>query len=76
MLTPRQIDVLRAMDALTRQKGYPPTSVEIGREVGLSRQRVHQHIDRLEQLQRVSKEHGHNRSVRVVDINQGSSVID
>jgi len=40
MLTPRQNAVLRAVEALTAERGFPPTTAEVAQSVGVSRQRA------------------------------------
>lgn len=45
MLTHRRRQILRAVEALTRAKGYPPLVREIGDAVGLaSKASVHRHL--------------------------------
>ena len=48
--TARQSDVLKAIRALTKQGGAPPSSQAIGDKLGISRQAAKKHLDELERL--------------------------
>lgn len=48
-LTVRQVAVLDAIRELTAKVGYPPTSRELAKEVGLSETRIRQHLETLKQ---------------------------
>lgn len=65
-LTPRQSSVVAAVDALTRSKGYPPTTREIAQKANLSETRVRVHLGRLEQLGVIAREPRVARSTRVL----------
>ncbi len=61
------LGVLRAVAALTAQRGYPPTVREIGDAVGLtSTSTVHGHLRRLRRLGRLTMEPDSPRTIRVV----------
>jgi Mn-dependent DtxR family transcriptional regulator len=49
-LTPRQADVLRALQALTRANGAPPSAQAIGDRLGVTRQAATKHLSELERL--------------------------
>jgi len=65
-LTPRQTSVLHAVETLTAQQGYPPTSREIARYAGLSESRVRQHLEAIEHRGAISREVGTARGIRIV----------
>ncbi len=64
--TPRQTDVLQAVEELTARLGYSPTISELAEETGLSKTRVRQHLDRLEATGLIAKDEGTARSIRVI----------
>src|SRR5689334_24166984 len=50
-LTARQQQILTVIEAITNQRGYPPSVREIGDEVGLSSpSTVHNHLNTLQRL--------------------------
>ena len=64
--TPRQMEILDAIKRLTEAKGYPPTRIEIAREVGIrSQQAVDRHIRSLTSLGLVDVRKHHARAIRV-----------
>ena len=64
--TPRQMEVLEAIKRLTAAKGYPPSRVEIGREVGGVTQRaVDHHVRKLTELGLLEVDKHQARSIRV-----------
>ena len=72
-LTPRQRSVLQFLQRFCRDKGFPPTMREIGREIGLSNiSAVRGHLSALEKKGYIAKESGKARSIRVI---QSPSVI-
>jgi SOS-response transcriptional repressor LexA len=65
-LTPRQADVHQAIEHLTSEAGYPPTTRQIAACAHISQSRARQHLDALERLGAIVRERGAARSVRVV----------
>ena len=64
--TPRQMEILDAIKRLTEAKGYPPTRIEIAREVGMrSQQAVDRHIRRLTELGLLEVGKHQARAIRV-----------
>lgn len=69
-LTPRQLEVLDAIERFIQEKGYPPTLKEIGAAVGLaSVNTVHYHLRRLEAAGVLEREYGLHRGLRLVKQN-------
>ncbi len=62
-LTPRQVDVLRAVEALTARRGFCPTGREIARETNLSESRVRQHLSALQSVGRIARPVGAVRAI-------------
>ncbi len=65
--TPRQTDVLQAVEELTARLGYAPTISELAKETGLSVTRTYHHLNRLEEMRLIAKDAGTARSIRVID---------
>ncbi len=67
VITPRQLDVLQAVEKLTARLGYAPTISELAKETGLSVTRTYHHLNRLEEMRLIAKDAGTARSIRVID---------
>lgn len=66
-LPPRQKEVLRLIQELTNERGFPPTLADLAKAMGLrNRMTVHQHVVALKNKGMVSWEPGLNRSLRVI----------
>lgn len=66
-LPPRQKEVLRLIQELTDQRGFPPTLADLAKAMGLrNRMTVHQHVVALKNKGMVQWEPGLNRSLRVI----------
>ena len=66
-MTPRRLDVLQTIDALTRRHGYPPTLRELGKATGIaSTNGVRDHLVRLERDGYIKTTPGLARSI-VID---------
>jgi len=77
-LTPRQKDVLAAIDELTRRYGYPPTLREIARAVGLCLSTASYYVNALETKGAISRVPGTPRTIVVLhpDPDEGPSARD
>jgi Mn-dependent DtxR family transcriptional regulator len=59
-VTPRQLDVLKALEKLLRKKGFAPTYMQLAAQVGISSiATIAKHIERLRQKQLVTGGYGH-----------------
>lgn len=66
-LPPRQKEVLRLIQELTTERGFPPTLADLAKAMGLrNRMTVHQHVVALKNKGMVQWEPGLNRSLRVI----------
>jgi repressor LexA len=73
-LPPRQREVLALIQQLTEEHGYPPTLAELAKAMGLrNRMTVHQHVVALKKKGFVRWEPGLNRSLRVLNGEDGGS---
>jgi SOS-response transcriptional repressor LexA len=63
----RQTECLRAIRDLTKAQGYAPSYLEIGRRLGLSLVRVHQHVTVLHGRGYLERDHKVARSLRLTD---------
>lgn len=74
-LPPRQKEVLRLIQELTDQRGFPPTLADLAKAMGLrNRMTVHQHVVALKNKGMVQWEPGLNRSLRV--IGEGEEIVE
>lgn len=65
-LTPRQIDVLRFIEAFIQQYGFPPTLMEIGHNFGIRNPNgIRNHLLALERKGFIQKEADRSRAIRV-----------
>ena len=65
-LTHRQLEVVDAIDRLTRDRGFPPTVAEVGDELGVCGQRAATLIGIAEARGLVKRDRRIPRSLRVV----------
>lgn len=64
----RRFAVLKAIEEITKEKGYPPTVREIGDRVGLkSSSATKGHLDRLKRDGFVTWEERQPRTIRVIE---------
>ncbi len=77
-LAPRQADVLRAIGAAIRQRGYPPTFREIAEAIGIrpasSSAAITDHLNRLEAKGYVRREPMKVRAIAITE--QGFAWLD
>ncbi len=67
-LSKKQKQVLDCIISSIRERGYPPSVREIGRELGLSSpSTVNSHLDSLEELGYIRREAGKSRSIRLTE---------
>ncbi|MCB1030641.1 MAG: transcriptional repressor LexA [Acidimicrobiales bacterium] len=76
MLTPRQRQILDCIDASMRERGYPPSVREIGKDVGLgSPSTVHSHLNTLQRLGYLRRDPSKPRAIEVrFDPSTGAAV--
>jgi repressor LexA len=75
-LPPRQKEVLRLIQELTDQRGFPPTLADLAKAMGLrNRMTVHQHVVALKNKGMVQWEPGLNRSLRVIADDENGEVV-
>lgn len=68
MKSDRLYDIMRAIDSLSRERGFPPTVREIGKAVGMSSPAtVHQAIDVLKRRGWAVSDSRIPRSLRLTD---------
>jgi repressor LexA len=66
VLTERQEQIVKAIEELTDEYGYPPTVREVGRRVGLSSSStVHTHLNNLARIEKVEWNPLSPRTLRV-----------
>lgn len=65
--TPRQLDVLRAIDDLTLALGWPPSRKELADRLGLSVSRVQQRVEELVELGLVRMEPRCSRAIQLTE---------
>ncbi|MGZ4695697.1 MAG: transcriptional repressor LexA [Acidimicrobiales bacterium] len=77
-LTARQQQILTFIEAITNQRGYPPSVREIGDEVGLSSpSTVHSHLNTLQRLGYLRRDPTKPRAIEVrYDPTSGASDLD
>ena len=77
-LTARQQQILSFIEAITNQRGYPPSVREIGDEVGLSSpSTVHSHLNTLQRLGYLRRDPTKPRAIEVrYDPTSGASDLD
>lgn len=67
-LSPRQMEILRYIQKVIREKGYPPSVREIGRAVGLSSSStVHGHLAQLEAKGYIRRDPSKPRAIEILD---------
>jgi predicted transcriptional regulator len=59
-------DVIKAIERLTKQHGYPPSVTELSMDLGIVKSAVQYHLDRLCSVGIVTREKGKPRTLRVV----------
>jgi repressor LexA len=66
--SPRQISILKLIAESRRTRGVAPSVREIARDLGgRDVKTVAEHLDRLEEMGAIEREHGKKRTLRVVD---------
>jgi len=67
-MTDRQAQVLRIIRQWFRERGYAPTTREIGRAIGVNNPNgVQEHLVRLEKLGVIKRERNKTRAIRLTD---------
>lgn len=64
-LTPRQTEIVAFIREFSSVQGYPPTATEIGDWLGITKQGVSGHLDRLEALGVLSRVPGGGRTIKL-----------
>lgn len=75
-LTVRQRDVLRFLEQWIEARGWPPSVDELGREVGLAKSTVDEHLNALERKGYVRRDAGEHRGLHVLVSSAEAKVVE
>ncbi len=64
-LTDRQSEIVAFIRRFAEVEGYPPTATEIGRWLGVTKQTVAKHLNRLEALGALSRVPASGRTIKL-----------